>query len=354
VKRDTRPPAAPRPSELPPGATVDASWRQWIAENRLRDCAPESMLATMLASGLDPQSSAKAIAAMESDPVFLAARKHQKLQRKLESVMGNLQQLWSSAPTYHEVDRRESVSEDEFTEKYVRGCRPVILTGLAKDWPALKKWTPAYLKEHFGSNVVQIQARRDTDRLYEPNKAAHHASTRLDEFVDRVLAAGRSNSEYLTANNEVLRNPAFAPLLNDIGTLPSVCDRSRLADQSSFWFGPGGTITSLHHDALMLFHTQVLGRKRWRLMSPLETPNLYNFFAYYSPVNPDAPDLRRFPRFSNVRVVEAVLEPGDTIFLPLAWWHEVTSLDVSISFSFSNLKIPNRFSYDNPDLWNWM
>jgi len=83
-------PAAPRPLEA---ATVyrplDDGWLQWIAENRLRRCTPESMLATMTGAGLDPVECEHAIRAMEDDPVFLAARKFQQLQTKLESVVAN-------------------------------------------------------------------------------------------------------------------------------------------------------------------------------------------------------------------------------------------------------------------------
>jgi hypothetical protein len=78
--------AAPRPLTARP-KPIDGDWPQWIAENRLRDCTPESMLATMVASGLDRDACATAIAQVEHDPAYLAARKHQQLQRKLESVL---------------------------------------------------------------------------------------------------------------------------------------------------------------------------------------------------------------------------------------------------------------------------
>jgi len=52
-------------------------------------------------------------------------------------------------------------------------------------------------------------------------------------------------------------------------------------------------------------------------------------------------------------VLEVVAEPGDTVFLPLGWWHQVTSLDVSLSFSFSNLSVPNNYAFRNPTIRNW-
>jgi ribosomal protein L16 Arg81 hydroxylase len=73
----------------------------------------------------------------------------------------------------------------------------------------------------------------------------------------------------------------------------------------------------------------------------------------FSPIDVERPDLVRHPTFAQVKMLEVVLEPGETVFLPLGWWHQVSSLDVSLSFSFSNLTVPNEFSYQNPSITNW-
>ena len=132
----------PPPRELKPGLKpVDAEWLQWIAENRLRNCTPESMLVTMTQNGFDPIACATAIARMETDPAYLAARKIQQLQYKLESVMANQQKLWELAPNYERVEKRSHVPLHEFMERYVWGSRPLVLTGVAADWPAMKRWS---------------------------------------------------------------------------------------------------------------------------------------------------------------------------------------------------------------------
>lgn len=345
-------PPAPRPRAIA-FVPLDTGWRQWIAENRLRDCAPESMLATMTDAGLDPREARAAIALIEDDPAFRAARRMQQVQRKLECITGNLQRLWESSPQYGTIEKRKTPSRNEFIDRYIRGCRPVVLTDVARDWPAMKRWSPKDLQTRFGHLEVEIQDGRAADPKFEENKMEHRRTVRLGEFVDRVVAGGPTNDYYMTANNEVLRRPEFAPLLRDIGSMPPACDRAVLADRSSFWFGPGGTNTPLHHDTIMLFHTQVVGRKRWRFISPLDTPKLYNYNNVFSPIDIDRPDLSRFPLFADVKVLEVVVEPGETVFLPLAWWHQVSSLDVSLSFSFTNLDVPNHFTYQNPDIRNW-
>jgi hypothetical protein len=343
---------APRPRSVSPVPLTD-DWRQWIAENRLRDCTPESMLQTMVGAGLDADESRLAIARMEIEPAFRAARRMQQVQRKLESVVGNMQKLWETSPRYGVVEKRPSPSRDEFIERYVQGCRPVVLTDVARDWPAMTRWSPEDLKRRFGHLTVEIQDGRNADPRYEENKLEHRRMVPLGPFVDRVLAGGPTNDYYMTANNEALRRPEFAPLLSDIGRLPAVCDPAQLPQRSSFWFGPAGTLTPLHHDTIMLFHTQVVGRKRWRLISPLETPKLYNYNNVFSPIDVDRPDLHRYPLFGQVTMLDVVVEPGETMFLPLAWWHQVVSMDVSLSFSYTNLDVPNHYTYQNPEIHNW-
>jgi hypothetical protein len=339
----------------PPAAwqKLDESWYQWIADNRLRDCSPESMIATMAEARLDPNEARSALALMERSPAFLAARKFQQIQRKLESMVRNQQKLRELAPDYQTVEKRSRVSRDEFFERYAIGSRPVVLTDLARDWPAMTRWSPQYLKEHFGHLQTEIQAERNADPKFEQNKLEHRRSMKVGDFVDQVLAGGVTNDYYLTANNEVLRRPEFAKLLDDIGSMPAYCRQDEVARSVNFWFGPAGTNTPLHHDTLMLFHTQVVGRKRWRFISPLETPRVYNHYSVFSPIDIDNPDLARYPAFAGVKILDVVVEPGETVFLPLAWWHQVSGLDVSLSVSYTNLDLPNEYEFFDPEIRDW-
>lgn len=358
----TLPPAAPLPAAPKPNlapiapapqplaAALDAGWQRWVAEQRLNGCSVESMLQTMTAAGHDRAAAARAIGDIEASGAFDAARAVQQRLAKLEAVALNLQRLWASDPGYRTVDKRSDLTPEEFANQYVRGCRPVVLTGHTRDWPAMRRWSPQDLKQRFGYLEVDVQAERNADPNYEENKLARTKKVNLGAFVDQVVAGGATNDYYLTANNEVLRRPEFAPLLQDIGSLPPLADRSKLAERSSFWFGPAGTVTPLHHDTIMLFHTQVVGRKRWRFVSPLEWSRVYNHRHVFSEVDLERPDAARWPRFEEATVLEVVVEPGETMFLPLGWWHQVASLDVSLSFSYSCLAVPNEFSYPDPAL----
>ncbi|MEO5736771.1 MAG: cupin-like domain-containing protein, partial [Variovorax sp.] len=302
----------------------------------------------MQSAGLARGDAERAIAALDDDPAYAVALSLQQRLRKLDAVALNLQRLWASDPQYLAVEKRANLSDEEFAARYVRGCRPVVLTGHTRDWPAMRSWSPDDLKRRFGHLDVDVQSERHADPDYEQNKLLLTKRLNLGAFVDQVMQGGATNDYYLTANNELLRRPEFAPLLDDIGSLPPLCDRSQLANRSSFWFGPAGTVTPLHHDTLMLFHTQVVGRKRWRFVSPLEWSRVYNLRNVFSDVDLERPDPARFPAFADATVLEVVVEPGETMFLPLGWWHQVASLDVSLSFSYSCLAVPNQFDYPDP------
>jgi len=338
----TCPPPLNEPQLIKP---LDDGWRQWLAENALLGHSQDSMLARIREAGIDPAQATGYLSAIARDPLFRAGEKMRDRHQRFGRAMLNVQAVRESDPLYTHVEKRSRVSRDEFIERYVRGCRPVVLTDLARDWPAMQRWSLAEFKRRYGHLTVQVQAGRDADADYEVNKVRLRRDTNFASFLDRVATSGVTNDEYLTASNELLRRPEFAGLLEDIGALPDFCNPSTLSRSASLWVGPAGTRTPLHHDTLMLLHTQIVGRKRWRFVSPLSGPRLYNDFDVYSPVDLESPDLQRFPEAAKVKVLDVVVEPGETVFLPLAWWHQVSSLDRCISLSFTNLDVPNEFDF---------
>ncbi|MCU0968712.1 MAG: cupin-like domain-containing protein [Rubrivivax sp.] len=327
---------------------VDDGWREWVAENRLRGCTRESMMAAMTGAGLVADEASAAISEVDASPLMRAAARLAGRLRKAEAVLRHQQTLATLAPGAREIERREAIARDDLLRDHVAASRPLVLTGLARDWPALERWAPQRLAAAYGDVVVEVQSGRDGDPQYELNKLALRREMPLGDLVARVLA-GSGNDLYLTANNQALKRPALAPLLADVGPLPDWVDRAQLPGAALLWIGGAGTRTPLHHDTLMLLHTQVVGRKRWRLASPFETPRLYNDRGVFSPVDLAAIDGARFPRALEVTVLDVVLHPGETLFLPLGWWHQVESLDVSVSLSYTNLAFAGAFDYPAPE-----
>lgn len=65
--------------------------------------------------------------------------------------------------------------------------------------------------------------------------------------------------------------------------------------------------------------------------SPIEGP--HSTFPY-SRVDLAAPDLERFPQFANSRSVSIELHPGEMLFLPAFWWHDVVSIGENVAVNF--------------------
>lgn len=83
---------------------------------------------------------------------------------------------------------------------------------------------------------------------------------------------------------------------------------------------------------------QVVGTKYVRLYAPEQTPNLYphdGLNSNTSQVDLDHGDEGgRFPRFAGAAFREALLRPGQMLYIPPRWWHYVKSRSVSFSVSF--------------------
>jgi len=234
-------------------------------------------------------------------------------------------------------------------EHYYAKNKPVILTDMMSDWAAMSQWSPDFLKQHYGEAQVEIQLGRDSDPKYEINSQQHKQTVSLSNYVDMVVNGGETNDYYLVAGNANLERPDLKGLLDDI-VFPEFLNPTDLRQRVFFWFGPAGTITPLHHDPLNLMMAHVSGRKRWRLISPDYTPLLYNFVGVFSEVDLENPDYEAYPLFRQVKFIETVLEPGEIIFVPVGWWHQVKGLDVSLSVSFTNFVFPNEYTYLNPQI----
>ena len=92
------------------------------------------------------------------------------------------------------------------------------------------------------------------------------------------------------------------------------------------------------------------GRKRVVLFSPADFGSLYPFPVHHpcdrqSQVDLYAADLTRFPRFPEARPLQAILEPGELLYIPQYWWHHIENLSdecVSLNFWFKDQSKPQK------------
>lgn len=326
---------------------LSADHRAWIVENLVRGVAADDIVAR-LAKQLPRARAKREVAAIQASPLFGVCMQLARRASRLELVaaLGRTHARGEPDPT--RVERRTTPSPDELYRHYWAAQRPVVLTDFTASWPALAKWTPGYFREHFGKLVVEITDDRESDPRYDQNHKRHSRRMRMDRFIDRVVAAGTSNDLYMVSNNHTMKRRAFAKLLDDV-TPPAALFEPTRGAATSLWIGPGGTVTPLHHDTTNILFNQIYGRKQFELVSPQETVLLLDpLDGFYSPVDLDRLADAKHPALRDLLVKTVVLEPGDSLFIPAGWWHRVTALDVSISFSLLGFRRANDFDWYRP------
>src|ERR1700712_3699994 len=82
------------------------------------------------------------------------------------------------------VDRVEEISPEDFKNKYYLVKKPLIITGLAKEWPAYHKWNWDYLKKVVGNVRVGIYNNVKSD-AYTPINTADDYKT-FSESIDMI------------------------------------------------------------------------------------------------------------------------------------------------------------------------
>src|SRR5665811_2323232 len=180
------------------------------------------------------------------------------------------------------VDKVEFISPEDFKNNYYLPKKPLVITGLAKQWPAYNKWTWEYFKQIVGDKKVGLYNNVKSD-AYTPINTADDYKT-FGEYVDMDLSH--------------------------------------------------------------ILHTQFAGRKRVLLFrheeqhklyrKPFEVLSLADFSNYNQ--NSGNPDYEKFPALKYANGYELILEPGDTLFMPAGYWHHMEYLDSGFALSLRALQ----------------
>ena len=84
------------------------------------------------------------------------------------------------------IDKVENISPGDFKKNYYDAMKPLIITGLAKQWPAYNKWNWDYFKEIVGNEKVALYNNVKSD-AYTPINTADDYKT-FGEYIDMIKA----------------------------------------------------------------------------------------------------------------------------------------------------------------------
>ena len=99
-------------------------------------------------------------------------------------------------------------------------------------------------------------------------------------------------------------------------------------------FGSKGIVAETHYDYSRNFILIAKGMKRYVVAHPNQCSNMELYpqghpSARHSRVNWSDPDDWQTGSFSNARVNEVILQAGDILYLPTAWFHFIVSLNMN-------------------------
>jgi Cupin-like domain len=239
------------------------------------------------------------------------------------------------------VERRKDLTRRELEREYLAPSpRPVIVTDALSGWPALRKWTPEYFRDAYGSFEVTVDG--------EPMS--------VRDLVDRILASSPEHPAPYLRNSLLATWPAG--ILADVTPLPRCTVPNWLENplfpsrKSMSYFelyigGRGAAFPVLHYDGLHThaFIMMIGGEKEFWVYPPSQSALMYPRPAPESNKSQvddvEHPDLARFPLFGQATPTQFVLGPGETLFVPAGWWHTTRILSASISVSINSADAAN-------------
>lgn len=322
---------------------LDSLPKTWLAEAWARGFSLEEIVAANPFPEVTARQLKLGLEALERSPDADVIRLMSFRLSRIE-WQARLRRTFGSLETIPSLPR---LSRAAFLQQHYAAQRPVSFTSMMRDWRAQKRWTPAFFKERFGEVPVKVAQGREQTPFYDLHVHSISGEVTFGEYVDWVERTRRSNHAYLVANNNGLAGP-LRELVKDIGFFGGLMDRRRIDGCVYLWYGPGGTVTPLHHDTTNILFCQVRGKKRVTLIDPSWTELVRDCVSFYSLIDVEKPDAKRFPYFADIPKLTVTLGPGECLFIPAGWWHFVRSLSVSVSISMTNFSVPNAGDFDEP------
>lgn len=247
----------------------------------------------------------------------------------------------TALPPPRPIAEAEPVDFARFHAKIRPAGQPVVMRGLAGDWPGVAaarqgdREMARYLLG-FGPTRsvggIMLPPEAEGRFFYNSELTGFNFSShegRLDAFLAELLrVAAEPRASGMAVQSERIADllPGFIEA-NPMPLVPDVAPR--------IWIGNRIRVAP-HYDLMENIGVCLAGRRRFTLFPPDQLPNLYAGPFELTPagtpvsmVDPQAPDLERYPRFAEAwnHASQATLEPGDALYIPYAWWHGVDALE---------------------------
>jgi ribosomal protein L16 Arg81 hydroxylase len=230
------------------------------------------------------------------------------------------------------VDKVENISPEDFKKNYYEPMKPVVITGLVKEWPAYTKWNWDYFIKMVGNEEVGVYNNIKSDSYTPINTADGYM--KFGEYLEKVKAGPVELRIFLF---NIFQH---APQIIQDFTWPDELMKGFVKKYPMLFVGGKGSITHMHFDIDMshILHTQFIGKKRVLLFPHEEQYKLYRkpwevlSLANYANYKEDF-DYEKFPATRLAQGYEVILDHGDTLFMPAGYWHHMEYIDAGFAMS---------------------
>lgn len=225
-----------------------------------------------------------------------------------------------------------------FHQEIVPLHRPVVMRGIVRHWPAVEYALRS--PDAVCSYLKAFDSGADVNAIMTPPGSGGYVG--YSEGL-QGLSFARNRLPLAAVISQLQRylggvNPpslaAQSALISE--SIPGFLDENRLpllaaSIQPRIWLGNTITVPA-HFDEAHNIACCVSGRRRFTLFPPEQVGNLYvgplDFTPAGAPVSMATPDFERFPRYREALAASMVAElaPGDAIYIPALWWHQVESI----------------------------
>jgi len=196
-----------------------------------------------------------------------------------------------------------------------------------------KTWTVEYMNERCGNNFIQIRKNTHINE-YRVGKKYNIEQCKFSKYASLLLADSKEASKYYLAAQNL--HVAFREVEEEF-TIP--CYVEKIHHGPFLWVGAKNHYEFCHVDPDDGIICMLKGKKVVRLYSNKQFRHLYpnplgaKGRTIQSQVNCDKPSEALNPLFFEAICHECTLEPGDLLYIPAFWWHQVSSVDASISMN---------------------
>ncbi len=234
------------------------------------------------------------------------------------------------------IERVRDLSAADFFERYLEPSVPVILEGAAGKWPCRDNWSLEFFGETYGDTgaVVLPEARTTTGF----SGTREEESVRAADFATFIGEMGERKGPYIRFSTIIEDRPELAEQL-DMDWTRRRFGRLPIGHRIYTFLGGPSSRTRLHCDMPPNLFVQVDGRKHWILYPPeyrvVIDPLLErSALSYTTNLDVREPFVAGDCISHHLDRYEGELEPGDVLFNPAYFWHDVLNLSETVAVSF--------------------